>query len=67
MTENMETVNTRLQVMQRATAQEVAKAADLPLSDTYEALVALESRGMARVQVTNDRVGVGYFREWVAA
>jgi DNA-binding IclR family transcriptional regulator len=67
MTENMETVQRHLQRLTASTAQEVARATSLPLLETYEALVALESQGLARVRVTHDRVGSGYFREWVAA
>ena len=67
MTENMKAVNTRLQALRRATAQEISQAAELPLTQTYEALVALESRHLAHVEVTHHSKGVGNFREWVAA
>ena len=67
MTDPRQVVNTSLQALRRATAQEIAKAAGLPLAQTYESLVALEACELARVEVTHDRVGVGYYREWVAA
>jgi hypothetical protein len=67
MTKNMETVRTQLQFLRQAPAQAIAKAASLSLEDTYTALVALESEQLARVKVSHDSVGIGYYREWVAA
>ena len=61
------TVQHRLQALKRATAAEIARAGGLTLTETYQALVSLESQRLARVQVTHDHVGVGYVREWVAA
>jgi hypothetical protein len=66
MTDNMKTVRTQLQFLRQAPAQAIAKAASLSLEDTYTALVALESEQLARVKVSHDSVGIGYYREWVA-